>query len=111
MYVYVNYFLNLEDYKPTSLAMRGTYLFNLEENVFHFVLQLIGSPTEYDIGSLNDSAKQYLRQLPWFDRQSLYLKFPNVPYSAIDLVEKMLKFDPRQRISGWYIFCLSLVSL
>ncbi|KAJ4884975.1 Mitogen-activated protein kinase 10 [Raphanus sativus] len=66
---------------------------------FHLILELIGSPTEYDTGSLNNSAKQYLRQLPWFDRQSFYLKFPNVPHSAIDLIEKMLKFDPRQRIS------------
>ncbi|CAN6935552.1 unnamed protein product [Brassica oleracea] len=81
--------------------MTGRPLFPGRDHVHQFclILELIGSPTEYDIGSLNDSAKQYLRQLPWFDRQSLYLKFPNVPYSAIDLVEKMLKFDPRQRIS------------
>ncbi|XP_013590542.1 PREDICTED: mitogen-activated protein kinase homolog D5-like [Brassica oleracea var. oleracea] len=81
--------------------MTGRPLFPGRDHVHQFclILELIGSPTEYDIGSLNDSAKQYLRQLPWFDRQSFYLKFPNVPYSAIDLVEKMLKFDPRQRIS------------
>ncbi|CAG7903018.1 unnamed protein product [Brassica rapa] len=81
--------------------MTGRPLFPGRDHVHQFclILELIGSPTEYDIGSLNDSAKQYLRQLPWFARQSFYLKFPNVPYSAIDLVEKMLKFDPRQRIS------------
>ncbi|KAF8051396.1 hypothetical protein N665_1735s0015 [Sinapis alba] len=81
--------------------MTGRPLFPGRDHVhqFRLILELIGSPTEYDVGSLNDYAKQYLRHLPRFDRQSLYLKFPNVPYSAIDLIEKMLKFDPRQRIS------------
>ncbi|KAG2324718.1 hypothetical protein Bca52824_007446 [Brassica carinata] len=81
--------------------MTGRPLFPGRDQVhqFRLILELIGSPTEYDTGSLNDSAKQFLRQLPWFDRQSFYLKFPNVPHSAIDLLEKMLKFDPRQRIT------------
>ncbi|CAH8342111.1 unnamed protein product [Eruca vesicaria subsp. sativa] len=69
------------------------------DHQLRLILEMIGSPTEYDIGSLNDNAKKYLRQLPWFDGQSFYNKLPNVPYSAIDLMEKMLKFDPRQRIS------------
>ncbi|KAJ0245652.1 Protein kinase domain-containing protein [Hirschfeldia incana] len=38
-------------------------------------------------------------QLPYHDRQSFFVKFPNVHYTALDLIMKMLKFDPRQRIS------------
>ena len=69
--------------------------------IFHFVFAVeIGSPTEEDIGSLNESAKQYLRQLPCLDPQSFLVKFLNVPHLAIDLMEKMLKFDPRRRITG-----------
>lgn len=62
--------------------------------------QLIGTPTEADLGSLNESAKRYIRQLPRHARQSFAEKFPNVHHLAIDLVEKMLAFDPRLRITG-----------
>lgn len=63
-------------------------------------LQLIGTPTETDLGFLNENAKRYIRQLPLYHRQSLLEKFPHVHPEAIDLVEKMLTFDPRQRITG-----------
>ncbi|KAF3493373.1 hypothetical protein DY000_02056652 [Brassica cretica] len=69
------------------------------ENQIRLILELIGSPTEDDIGSLNESAKQYLRTLPRFDRQSFFVKFREVSFSAVSLLEKMLKFDPRKRIS------------
>nr|VDD09404.1 unnamed protein product [Brassica oleracea] len=65
----------------------------------HFDLQLLGSPSEEELGSLSENAKLYLRQLPYHDRQSFFVVFPNVPYPALDLIMKMLKFDPRQRIS------------
>ncbi|KAG2258628.1 hypothetical protein Bca52824_077922 [Brassica carinata] len=64
------------------------------------ILELIGSPTENDIGSFNESSKQYLRMIPWFDCQSFIAKFPDVPFLAVLLLEKMLKFDPKQRISA-----------
>ncbi|KAG2258626.1 hypothetical protein Bca4012_021773 [Brassica carinata] len=64
------------------------------------ILELIGSPTENDIGSFNESSKQYLRMIPWFDGQSFFAKFPDVPFLAVLLLEKMLKFDPKQRISA-----------
>ena len=72
----------------------------MEHTFLHFVLQFLGSPTEDDIGSLNESGKQCLKMLPWFDRQSFFVKFPDVPFLAVLLLEKMLKFDPRKRISG-----------
>ncbi|CAL5348111.1 unnamed protein product [Camellia sinensis] len=61
--------------------------------------QLIGTPSEAEFGFLNENAKRYIRQLPPFHRQSLTEKFPHVHPAAIDLVEKMLTFDPRQRIT------------
>ncbi|KAJ0254835.1 Mitogen-activated protein kinase 10 [Hirschfeldia incana] len=63
------------------------------------VLELLGSPSEEELGSLSENSKLYLRQLPYHDRQSFFVKFPNVHYTALDLIMKMLKFDPRQRIS------------
>lgn len=63
-------------------------------------MQLIGTPSEHELGFLNENAKRYIRQLPAYRRQSLAEKFSHVHPSAIDLVEKMLTFDPRQRITG-----------
>lgn len=66
--------------------------------------QLIGTPSEADLGFLNENAKRYIRQLPLYCRQSFTEKFPHVHPAAIDLVEKMLTFDPRQRITGKHLF-------
>ena len=63
-------------------------------------MQLIGTPSEAELGFLNENAKRYIRQLPQYRSQSFAEKFPHVHPAAIDLVEKMLTFDPRQRITG-----------
>ncbi|MQL86526.1 hypothetical protein Taro_019058, partial [Colocasia esculenta] len=63
------------------------------------LMELIGTPNEADLGFVNENARRYLRQLPYHARQSLPEKFPHVQPAAIDLVEKMLTFDPRQRIT------------
>lgn len=63
-------------------------------------MQLIGTPSEAEMEFLNENAKRYIRQLPLYRRQSFTEKFPHVNPAAIDLVEKMLTFDPRRRITG-----------
>lgn len=63
-------------------------------------MQLIGTPSEGDLGFLNENAKRYIRQLQHYPRQSFNERFPQVHPAAIDLIEKMLTFDPRQRITG-----------
>jgi len=63
-------------------------------------MQLIGTPDEADLGFVNENAKRYIGQLPRHPRQSFPEKFPHVHPAAIDLVEKMLTFDPRRRITG-----------
>ncbi|KAG2313557.1 hypothetical protein Bca52824_025114, partial [Brassica carinata] len=65
---------------------------------------LLGSPSEKELGSLSEKAKLYLRQPPYHGPQSFFVVFPNVPYSAIQLIKKMLMFDPRQRISVEDVF-------
>nr|GMD95003.1 mitogen-activated protein kinase homolog MMK1 [Ipomoea batatas] len=64
-----------------------------------YTFQLIGTPSEAEMEFLNDNAKRYIRQLPLYRRQSFTEKFPHVHPAAIDLVEKMLTFDPRKRIT------------
>ncbi|KAL1533677.1 Mitogen-activated protein kinase mmk1 [Salvia divinorum] len=63
------------------------------------LMELIGTPSEAELGLLNENAKRYIRQLPPYSRQSFTEKFHHVHPLAIDLVEKMLTFDPRQRIT------------
>ncbi|CAI9755926.1 unnamed protein product [Fraxinus pennsylvanica] len=63
------------------------------------LMELIGTPSEPELEFLNESAKIYIRQLPRYARQRLTEKFPRVNPLAIDLIEKMLTFDPRKRIT------------
>ncbi|XP_002976336.2 mitogen-activated protein kinase 4b [Selaginella moellendorffii] len=64
------------------------------------ITELIGSPEDADLGFLrNDNARRYVRQLQRYPRQSFAHRFPNVPPLAVDLVERMLVFNPQNRIS------------
>ncbi|MCO5592525.1 hypothetical protein L7F22_046528, partial [Adiantum nelumboides] len=74
----------------------------------NLITQVIGSPDDGDLGFLrNDNARRYIRQLPRYDRQPLAQKYPHINAAAIDLIEKMLVFDPASRISG-FVYSLSL---
>ncbi|KAF8113797.1 hypothetical protein N665_0045s0040 [Sinapis alba] len=46
-----------------------------------------------------DNARRYVRQLPRYPKQQFAARFPKMPSSAIDLLERMLIFDPNRRIS------------
>ncbi|KAL6504903.1 Mitogen-activated protein kinase mmk1 [Orobanche hederae] len=85
-------FLELMDGKPLFPGRDHVHQLRL-------LMELIGTPSEVELGPLNESSKIYIRQLPPYRRQSFIQKFPQVHPLAIDLVEKMLTFDPRQRIT------------
>ncbi|XP_024926819.2 mitogen-activated protein kinase 3 isoform X2 [Ziziphus jujuba] len=62
--------------------------------------ELLGTPTESDLGFVrNEDARRYIRQLAPFPCQSLATVFPHIHPLAIDLVDKMLTFDPSKRIT------------
>ncbi|CAN8255012.1 unnamed protein product [Cochlearia groenlandica] len=62
--------------------------------------ELLGTPSESDLGfTHNEDAKRYIRQLPVFPRQPLAKLFSHVNPLAIDLVDRMLAFDPNRRIT------------
>ncbi|KAI3743069.1 hypothetical protein L1987_60771 [Smallanthus sonchifolius] len=84
-------FMELMDRKPLFPGRDHVHQLRL-------LMELIGTPSEADLGFLNENAKRYIRQLQHYPRQSFNEKFPQVHPAAIDLIEKMLTFDPRQRI-------------
>ena len=70
-------------------------------NFFFFLPKLLGSPDDASLGFLrSDNARRYVRQLPQCRRQQLSARFPSMSPGALDLLEKMLVFDPTKRITG-----------
>ncbi|XAR60495.1 Mitogen-activated protein kinase [Bertholletia excelsa] len=64
------------------------------------LIELLGTPTESELGFIrNEDAKRYICQLPRYPRKQLAKVFPHVHPLAIDLVDKMLTFDPTRRIT------------
>ncbi|CAN6463792.1 unnamed protein product [Victoria cruziana] len=75
------------------------------------ITELIGSPDESSLGFLrNDNARRYIRQLPQYPKQKFSEKFPNMTPGAVDLLEKMLVFDPSKRITVEEALCHPYVS-
>ncbi|XP_057953851.1 mitogen-activated protein kinase 3 [Malania oleifera] len=69
-------------------------------NQMRLLTELLGTPTESDLGFVrNEDAKRFIRQLSAYPRQSLARVFPHVHPLAIDLVDRMLTFDPTRRIT------------
>ncbi|KAJ9698240.1 hypothetical protein PVL29_007364 [Vitis rotundifolia] len=66
--------------------------------------ELLGTPTESDLGFIrNDDARRYIMQLPQHPRQPLENVFPHIHPLAIDLIDRMLTFDPTKRITGNFL--------
>ncbi|XP_020218901.1 mitogen-activated protein kinase homolog MMK2 [Cajanus cajan] len=64
------------------------------------ITELIGSPDDTSLGFLrSDNARRYVRQLPQYPRKQFAARFPSMSPGAVDLLEKMLVFDPNRRIT------------
>lgn len=64
------------------------------------ITELIGSPDDSSLRFLrSENARKYLRQLPQFGKQNLSVKFPSMSAEPLNLLEKMLVFDPVKRIT------------
>ncbi|XP_052192111.1 mitogen-activated protein kinase homolog MMK2 isoform X1 [Diospyros lotus] len=70
------------------------------------ITELIGSPDDTSLGFLrSENARRYVRQLPQYPRQQFSARFPTMSPGAMDLLEKMLVFDPNKRISVVEALC------
>ncbi|KAL4118815.1 hypothetical protein PRIC2_011136 [Phytophthora ramorum] len=66
----------------------------------HLILQLVGSPSPDDMGFVtNMKAKRWMARQQQQESKSLSSVCPNAPTEALDLLSKLLQFDPRKRIS------------
>lgn len=62
------------------------------------ILDVLGTPAEHEIKGC-EKAKNYVRGLPFKQQRSFRSLFPNASTQALDLLSKMLKFDPTERIT------------
>lgn len=62
------------------------------------ILNVVGTPPEDNIKGCQ-KAKKYLQTLPHRDRKNFQDLYPDANPKAIDLLEKMLTFDPTERIT------------
>ncbi|KAK4488315.1 hypothetical protein RD792_004071 [Penstemon davidsonii] len=64
------------------------------------ITELLGTPDETSLKFLrSDNARRYVKQLPPYPKQQLSVRFPSMSPLALDLLGKMLVFDPTQRIT------------
>jgi len=66
----------------------------------NLILSVVGSPSQADLQCIiNEKARSYLMSLPQKPRQPWQRLYPNVEPRALDLLDKMLTFNPNHRIS------------
>lgn len=65
------------------------------------IFQIIGSPSPADLSQIeNRRARDYINTLPTFKRITWSRVLPKADPLGIDLLDKMLRFNPRDRISA-----------
>jgi serine/threonine protein kinase len=67
-------------------------------NQIELILSILGTPNDSDIKGCEKGIK-YLKSLPKKERQNLQALFPKANPMAIDLLSKMLHFNPEKRIT------------
>jgi p38 MAP kinase len=70
-------------------------------NQFSIITELLGTPPDDVISTIcSENTLRFVQSLPKRERQPLKNKFKNADPQAIELLEKMLVFDPRTRIKA-----------
>ncbi|CAM9773364.1 unnamed protein product, partial [Phaeothamnion confervicola] len=80
--------------KPLFRA--GSYVLML-----HGIQALVGSPRSEDLGFVgNAKSLRFLAGLPRCEPANFAAVFPTAPPAALDLLRRMLTFDPRARVTA-----------
>lgn len=66
----------------------------------NLILNVVGSPNEHDLASIvNEKARSYISSLKPRSNQSFSRLFPQMDKNGIDLLERLLTFNPDKRIN------------
>ena len=66
----------------------------------HVICRVIGTPTEGEMAFIaHDAAKKAIREMGHWPKQNLRKYFPKCSRSALDLISRMLVFNPDDRIT------------
>lgn len=64
------------------------------------IIQVLGSPADEDLAFIqSDKARSYIKTLPFQPKVPFTKLYPHANPLAVDLLEKMLVFDPKKRIT------------
>mmetsp|Transcript_97854 Transcript_97854/g.176625 ORF Transcript_97854/g.176625 Transcript_97854/m.176625 type:complete len:416 (+) Transcript_97854:58-1305(+) len=64
------------------------------------IFDLLGTPSEADIEALHtEDAKNHIRACARRECKGVRSRFPSAPDDSLDLLEQMLRFGPKQRVS------------
>jgi mitogen-activated protein kinase 7 len=64
------------------------------------ILHYLGTPNEETLCRIGSPrAQEYVRNLPFMPKMPFHRLFPNANPDALDLLDRMLAFDPSQRVS------------
>jgi mitogen-activated protein kinase 7 len=64
------------------------------------ILHILGTPNEETLSRIGSPrAQEYVRNLPFMPKRQFPSLFPNANPDALDLLDRMLAFDPSSRIS------------
>ncbi|ODV64099.1 mitogen-activated protein kinase [Ascoidea rubescens DSM 1968] len=69
-------------------------------NQLFLIIEILGTPSREDIAQINSRrAREYINSLPFKSRIPFQQQFPNTNPLAIDLLERLLTFNPLKRIT------------
>lgn len=67
----------------------------------NMICKVIGTPTGPELAAVpNDKARAYLASMPYFPKQDVQQYFPAASPAAIDLLNRLLTFDPAARLTA-----------
>jgi mitogen-activated protein kinase 1/3 len=65
----------------------------------NLILNVVGSPDEHDLASIgNEKARHYISCLKPRIKQPFIRLYPQIDKNALDLLDRLLTFDPNKRI-------------